>query len=120
MGAELTRCCGVDDDYYEQINTTKKGEDDEQRDSERKKIKRKLKTILVHKDPEFAKYIKTEKYERLQNISHQKEESLLTAFAKNDLSKEITWDILLAIASKKYGEMELKKLRSRKPSKDNK
>ncbi len=40
--------------------------------------------------------------------------SLLTAFAKNELSKEITWDILLAIASKKYGEMELKKLRSKK------
>ena len=27
MGAELTRCCGVDDPYYEHLpNTTKKGE----------------------------------------------------------------------------------------------
>lgn len=91
--------------------------EDEQRDNERKKIKRKLKTILVHKDPEFAKYIKTEKYERLQNISPTKEEALLTAFAKNELTKEITWDILLAIASKKYGEMELARLRSKKKRK---
>eukprot|EP01084_Bolivina_argentea_P133677 235930_1 len=117
MGQELTRCCGVDDDYYEHINTTKKGEEDEHRDGERKKIKRKLKTILIHKDPEFAKYIKTEKYERLQNITSTKEEALLTAFAKNELSKEITWDILLAIASKKYGEMELTRLRSKKRTK---
>merc|ERR1712228_1095940 len=59
----------------------------------------------------------TEKYEKLSAISPTKEESILTAFAKSDLSKEITWDILLAIASQKYGKMELQKLKKSNTSK---
>ena len=41
----------------------------------------------------------------------------MTAFAKSNFSKEITWDILLALASQKYGKMELNKLRSQTSTK---
>lgn len=69
--------------------------------------------ICQIRDPELGVLIKVDKYEKCENgISPNREEAILTAFAANEITREITWDILLSIALKKYGEIEMNARRS--------
>lgn len=81
----------------------------EYRDVLREKLASKLKSILYVKDPELAKYMNNiKKFEKLEALSTNKEEIILEYLAENELHRETIWDILLTIASKKYGDMELR------------